>query len=57
MDNVITNVEPGGIAAEMGIEPGDVLISINDKPVKDVFDYRYLIADEELSLVVRKPNG
>ena len=29
-ENVIISVEKGSIAEEIGIEPGDVLISIND---------------------------
>ncbi|BBF42213.1 Fe-S oxidoreductase, related to NifB/MoaA family with PDZ N-terminal domain [Lachnospiraceae bacterium KM106-2] len=53
----ITKVEPGSIAEEMEIESGDVLISINNKLIKDVFDYHYLINDTYLTVVVRKQNG
>ena len=51
MDNVIIKVEPNSIAEEMGIEPGDILVDINNKTIQDVFDYRYLIQDEYLSLI------
>ena len=57
MDNVIIKVESGRIAEEMGIQPGDVLIDINNKPVQDVFDYRYLIQDEYIEVGIRKPDG
>ena len=55
--NVIIKIEENSIAYEMGIEPGDILISINDKEIKDVFDYRYLIQDEYIDVIIRKPNG
>ena len=50
----ITSVAPGSIAEELGVEPGDLLISINDQEIEDVFDYRYLSQEEELLVVVRK---
>ena len=45
-EHIISKVQPGSIAEEMEIEPGDVLLSINDEPIEDVFDYRYMIKDE-----------
>ena len=42
-EHIISKVQPGSIAEEMEIEPGDVLLSINDEPIEDVFDYRYMI--------------
>ena len=36
------------------MEPGDVLVSINDKEILDVFDYRYMINDEYLEIVMKK---
>lgn len=56
-ENVIISVEPGSIAEELGIEPGDVLVSINDKEILDVFDYRYMINDEYLEIVMKDGNG
>lgn len=56
-ENVIISVEPGSIADEIGIEPGDVLVSINDKEILDVFDYRYMINDEFLEIVLRDGDG
>ena len=56
-ENVIISVEPGSIAEEIGIEPGDVLISVNGKEIKDVFDYRYMINDEYLEIILRDSSG
>ena len=50
----ISLVTPGSIAEEYGIEPGDSLLLINGKEVEDVFDYRYLIREQFLTLVIRK---
>jgi len=55
--NLIIKVEKNSIAEEMGIEVGDILIDINDKIVKDVFDYRYLIQDEFIKVGIKKNNG
>jgi putative radical SAM enzyme (TIGR03279 family) len=55
--NIIIKVEEDSIAKEMGIEAGDELLDINGTPVKDVFDYRYLIQDEYIELGIKKPNG
>ncbi|GFI43949.1 hypothetical protein IMSAGC018_01628 [Lachnospiraceae bacterium] len=56
-EHVIKKVLPGSIAQEMGIEAGDRLISINDSEVEDVFDYHFYVNDEELTLVIKKPDG
>mgnify|MGYP003293314514 FL=1 len=53
----IKEVLPDSIAEELEIEAGDVLVSINEQPIKDVFDYRYLSEDEEIVLLIRKPDG
>ncbi len=50
-------VQPGSIAQEAGIEAGDFLLSINEQSIKDIFDYRYFQASEELLLEIEKPDG
>ena len=50
-------VEPGSIAEELEIEAGDTLLWINEENIQDVFDYRYLMADEAIDICVRKQNG
>ncbi len=56
-ENVIISVEEGSIAEEIGIEPGDILVSINGKEIKDVFDYRYMINDEYLEMILKDSEG
>ncbi len=55
--HIIKEVEPYSIADELGIEPGDRLISINDNEIEDVFDYHYYVNDEELLLLIEKADG
>lgn len=53
----ILEVEPGSIAATVGLAPGDVISGINGKPVADVLDYQYVADDPALTLLVRRPDG
>ncbi len=55
--HIINTIEPGSIAEEMELEPGDELISINGKEIGDVFDYHFLIHDEYLGALFKKANG
>lgn len=55
--HIVKSIVPGSIADEMGIEPGDRLISINGQEIEDIFDYQFYSEDEELLLLVEKPDG
>ena len=55
--HVIRSVEEGSIAWELGIETGDKLLSINGTEIEDVFDYHFLVNDEELVVLIEKENG
>ena len=57
MEHIVSAVTPGSIAEEMEIEPGDVLVSVNGQEPEDIFDYRYLMNEEEVLVVIRKPDG
>ncbi|MGI6546502.1 MAG: DUF512 domain-containing protein [Fastidiosipilaceae bacterium] len=54
---LITAVEPGSIADELGIRPGDRLARLNDQPVRDVFAYRLQILEENLLLEIETEEG
>jgi putative radical SAM enzyme (TIGR03279 family) len=56
---LVQAVEEGSIAQEVGIEPGDRLLGINDRPIDDVLDYRYVVNlfEREMLLKVTKPSG
>ena len=56
-EHVVKKVIPGSIAEEMGIETGDEILAVNDNQIEDVFDYRYLMKDEYVEVLVRKANG
>lgn len=56
-EHIVKEVEPFSIADELGIEPGDRVLSINDNEIEDVFDYHYYVSDEEIVLLIQKPDG
>lgn len=53
----ISAVEPGSIAEELELAPGDVLLTINGNEIEDIFDYEYWVDSEALTMTVRKPDG
>jgi putative radical SAM enzyme (TIGR03279 family) len=50
----ITGIEPGSVAEDIGLQPGDDLLAINDNRVEDVIDVQYYSADEYLELLIRR---
>ncbi|SFA78086.1 DUF512 domain-containing protein [Clostridium frigidicarnis] len=57
MNTKISKVMYNSIGEELGIEVGDKLISINETIIKDIIDYKFLIADEYLEIEVEKVDG
>lgn len=53
----ITKVLPESIAAEIGFEPGDAIVTINGNRPRDLIDYQFLCADEVLELEVLDAAG
>ena len=53
----ISRVVPNSIAAEIGFEIGDAIISINQTQPRDLIDYRFLCSDEYLELEVLDSSG
>jgi putative radical SAM enzyme (TIGR03279 family) len=51
---VVSAVEPGGLAWQMGLCPGDVILAVNDRPLRDVIDFRFYSAEEEIELRLRR---
>jgi putative radical SAM enzyme (TIGR03279 family) len=54
---LVTAVMPDSIGAELGFEPGDQLVAINGQAPRDLIDYQFLCADEELTLEVKDAQG
>ena len=55
--HLITGVEPGSIAEECGLEPGDRIGAINGHEIEDFFDYQYYIEEEFLRVEVLTKDG
>ncbi|GAC1509911.1 MAG: DUF512 domain-containing protein [Chloroflexota bacterium] len=45
---VVDTVEPGSPCALAGIEPGDVVLGINGRSLRDAIDYQFFTADESV---------
>ncbi|WP_024621854.1 DUF512 domain-containing protein [Metaclostridioides mangenotii] len=56
-NNIINKVSKGSIAEELGIEVGDLLVSINEQPIRDIIEYRFLLSDEYLEVEIENKYG
>lgn len=55
---VITAVTPSSLGGELELEPGDRVIKVNGRPVRDYLDFRFQTGGEtDLTLEVRKKTG
>jgi len=58
---IITNVDPDGLAAENGIRPGDIIMSINQKKVRSAADFSRAMKDAQskgsAALLIRRGNA
>ncbi|REJ66385.1 MAG: DegQ family serine endoprotease [Planctomycetota bacterium] len=50
---VVTEVEPGSTAATMGIQPGDVIVSIGGNEVNNLTDFRNALQEQDVEKGVR----
>jgi serine protease Do len=56
---VVTEVEPGSIAAMAGIEPGAVIVQVNHKPVKSAVEFKHAVegsGENRVLLLLRRGN-
>jgi NifB/MoaA-like Fe-S oxidoreductase len=56
-EHVIVGVREGSTAQEIGLEAGDVVLSVNGQPIVDIFDYQFYMEDEYVELLVRHKDG
>ena len=54
---VILRVLEGSIAEELELVPGDKILSVNDIPLRDIIDFSFAMADEEIELLVEHADG
>ena len=57
MQQKIKDVVPGGIGEELGLEAGDILLSIDEQPIEDVLDYYFLVNGEYITLQILTKDG
>lgn len=55
--NRISRIDQGSLAEELEIEIGDLLLSINNRPVVDIIDYMYLTQDDYIEVEIKKSSG
>jgi putative radical SAM enzyme (TIGR03279 family) len=53
----ITAVHPDSIAAELGLQEGTQLLTVNGRELEDFLDWEFLTAEEQILLHVRQPDG
>jgi putative radical SAM enzyme (TIGR03279 family) len=56
MNATITHISEGTIAEQIGLEKGDVVLSINNHPVNDVIDYMFYSRENVLNLKIKRNN-
>ena len=54
---VVKSVEQNSIAFDCGIEPGDVIVSIDDKPIRDILDFKYYTSSDYYVVSIEKKDG
>jgi serine protease Do len=50
---IVTEVEPGSMAARVGIRTGDVIVAVGGSPITDVSDFRASIREHDLAQGIR----
>lgn len=55
--HVVKAVDPGSIAEEMGLEPGDRIVAVDQTEIEDIFDYQFLIQDTYIEVLVETKDG
>ena len=56
MENVIKSIDTGS-RMHHHASPGDMVVSINGNPIRDVLDYKFYSYDRRLTIVLRSPEG
>ena len=53
----VTAVSPESLGAELGLQSGTELLTVNGREIEDFLDWEFLTADEQFLLHVRHPGG
>ena len=57
MDAVVKMVYENSIADEIGIVPGDIIVSVDGQKLKDIIDFKFYSASDEYELEILKADG
>ncbi len=57
MSGKISKVHSGSIGEEIGMEEGDLLLSIDGVEINDILEYKFYTSDSEFVIEFQKPNG
>ena len=57
MPALVSDVIKNSIADELKIKSGDIILSIDNEKMQDMIDYKYLCANELITLEIQKKNG
>jgi putative radical SAM enzyme (TIGR03279 family) len=57
MSVVISGVKSDSLAERLGIQPGDVLVSVNGHKIMDVLDYKFYMTDTQLNIEIMRGNN
>lgn len=55
--HLIKSTEPGSIAEQLELEPGDAVLAIDGHELHDIFDYEYYVNSDKIMMLVRKADG
>lgn len=53
----VTAIAPDSVGAELGLQIGTELLSVNGREIEDFLDWEYLTAEDQFLLHVRRPDG
>ena len=57
MEGLITKIEAGSLAEELELVAGDKILQVNGKIPTDIIDLSFLLAEEEIELLVEHADG
>ncbi len=57
MPAIISEVEIGSIADELGFERGDIIRTVNNEKLRDLIDYKFAVNSEYLEIELERANG
>ena len=48
----IAAIDPGSLADDAGLTPGDRVLAVNGRPLRDQIDYRFQVTEDLVELTV-----